>query len=94
MPTNDADYSCHIKSHRTYLTNRMGSISPNITPIVINSLRGGHTHTHKHTCIPTFTNRSNSKKPGAHQPAANARLFKKPPAQIIFFVTGAKTAPL
>ena len=33
------------KSHRTYLTNCMGSISHHITPLVINSLRGGHTHT-------------------------------------------------
>ena len=34
------------KSHRTYLTNRMGSISHHITPLVINSLRGRHTNTH------------------------------------------------
>ena len=38
----------------------MGSISHHIMPIVINSLGGGHTH----TSIPTFTDRSNSKKPG------------------------------
>ena len=31
------------------------------TPLVINSLGGGHTHTH----IQTFVDRSNSKKPGA-----------------------------
>ena len=37
----------------------MGSISHHITPLVINSLGGGHTHTH------TFADRSNSKKPGA-----------------------------
>ena len=37
------------KSHRTYLTNRMGSISHHITPLVINSLGGGHTHTHAST---------------------------------------------
>ena len=30
-------------SRRTYLTNRMGSISHHITPLVINSLGGGHT---------------------------------------------------
>ena len=35
------------KSHRTYLTNRMGSISHHITPPVINSL-GADTHTHIH----------------------------------------------
>ena len=37
-----------IKSHRTYLTNRMGSISHHITPLVINSLGDEHTHTHTH----------------------------------------------
>ena len=39
------------KSHRTYLTNHMGSISHHIMPLVINSLGGGHTHmqTHTHT---------------------------------------------
>ena len=54
------------KSHRTYLTNHMGSISHHITPLVINSLGGGHTH------IQTFAaDRSNSKKPGVRrlQPA-------------------------
>ena len=41
------------KSHRTYLTNHMESISHHITPLVINSLGGGHTrkHTHTHTDI-------------------------------------------
>ena len=33
------------KSHRTYLTNRMGSISLHIMPLVVNSLGGGHTNT-------------------------------------------------
>ena len=47
------------KSHRTYSTNRMESISHHITPLVINSLGGGHTH------ILTFVDRSNTKKPGA-----------------------------
>ena len=50
----------------------MGSISHHISPLVINSLGGGHTHTH--TSIQTFADRSNSKKPGALQPAAGARL--------------------
>ena len=44
------------KSHRTYLTNLMGlSISHHITPIVINSLGGGHTNTHTHTHTHTHT---------------------------------------
>ena len=42
-------------SHRTYLTNRMGSISHHITPLVINSLGGRHTCKHKHTCKHTHT---------------------------------------
>ena len=52
------------ESHRTYLTNRMGSISHHIMPLVINSLGGGHTHIH--TRIQTFADRSNSNKPGMH----------------------------
>ena len=52
------------KSLRIYLTNHMGSISCHITPLVINSL-GADTH----TCIQTFTDRSNSKKPGMRMPA-------------------------
>ena len=50
------------KSHRTYLTNHMESISRHIMPLVIHSLGGGHTHTQTH--IQTFANRSNSKKSG------------------------------
>ena len=45
----------------------MGSILHHITPLVINSLGGGDTHTHAR--IQTFGDRSNSKKPGAHRPA-------------------------
>ena len=63
------------KSHRTYLTNHMGSLSHHITALAINSLRGGHTH--KHTCIHMFEDRSNYKKPGTRRPAAGMRLFKK-----------------
>ena len=56
----------------------MESISCNITPLVINSLRGGHTHTHTpHTQTHTHANtqthtytddlhRINFKKPGVH----------------------------
>ena len=68
IPTKDTNYSCHIKA--------IELIQPiiwiHITPLVINSLGGRHTSTH--TCIQTFVDRSNSKKPGVHQPVANAHL--------------------
>ena len=49
-PTKDIDYSCYVyKSHRTYLTNHMGSIPRHIKPLVINSLGGRHTHINTHT---------------------------------------------
>ena len=60
------------KSHKTYLTNHMGSISHHITPLVINSLRGRHTHTTTHTDI---RGQSNFKKPGVHQPMAGTHLL-------------------
>jgi len=43
------NFNCHInerKSPKTCLTNHKGSISHQIMPLVINSLRGGHIHTH------------------------------------------------
>ena len=47
-PTNDTDIQLPYKSHRTYLTNHLGSIyRHHITPLVINSLMGGHIHTHR-----------------------------------------------
>ena len=55
------------KSHKTYLTNHMESISCHIMPLVINNLRAdthANIHTHTHTCKHTFMDRSNSKKPG------------------------------
>ena len=63
--TTDVIYRC-----RTCLTNRMGSISRHIMPLVISSLGGGHTHKHTYRC----PHRSNFKKPGVHQPVAGARL--------------------
>ena len=57
MYTNDINYS-RYKSHRTYLTNHMGSISHHIMPIVINSFGTRiHTHTHTHTYACTHTHR-------------------------------------
>jgi len=45
-------FNCHVnewETPKTCLTNHKGSISHHITPLVINSLRGGHTNTHTHT---------------------------------------------
>ena len=49
MLTKDADYNCYIKAIELILTNHMGSISRHIMPLVINSLRGRHTHTQTNT---------------------------------------------
>ena len=49
MLTKNADYNCYIKAVKLILTNHMGSISRHIMPLVSNSLRGGHTHTYKHS---------------------------------------------
>ena len=59
----------------TCLTNRMGSVSCHITPLVINSLGGRHTrkHTHTHTDDP---HRFNFKKPDRPACGRHAR-FKK-----------------
>ena len=68
--------NCHINERetpKTCLTNHKGSISHHITPLVINSLGGGHshTHTHKHTQI---TDKSNFKKPVTRRPKAGTCL--------------------
>ena len=63
-----------IISHRTYLTNHIGSISHHITPLVINSLGGGHTHANTH--MHTFVDRSNSKKPGAGRSAPGLKTVR------------------
>jgi len=55
MPTNYRichDGNCYIKEReipKTCLINHKGSISHHIMPLVINSLGGGHTHTHIQT---------------------------------------------
>ena len=53
MPIHFIDAKCHKatekwKSCKTCLTNHTHSISYLITPLVINDLSGGHTHTHTH----------------------------------------------
>ena len=55
----------------------MGSISHHITPLVINSLGGGHTHTRIHP------HRNNTKKPGARWPKAGAPGLKIPKNQVL-----------
>jgi len=62
-PTNytiHQDFNYHINERetpKTCLTNHKGSISHHITLLVINSLRGGHTHTY-------IADKSNFKKSG------------------------------
>ena len=46
-PINGNDYYCHLTAIEL-LTNRIGSISCHIMPLVINTLSGGHTQTHTH----------------------------------------------
>ena len=59
------------QSDRTYSTNHMGSISHHIMPLVINSLRGGHTT----NMLTDIHEQSNSKKPGMRRPVASAHLL-------------------
>ena len=66
MPINDNDYNCHITA--TELDQSYGVY---IMPLVINSLGGGHTHTHANTHT-NDPHRINFKKPGT--PAVGARL--------------------
>ena len=44
-PNDDPNFSCHINLYN-FLTNHMGSISCQITPLAINRLGNGHTNTH------------------------------------------------
>ena len=60
-PTNDTNYSCHIKAVELLNQSYRVHIMPKITPPIINSLRGGHTHA-------DFLDISNFKKPGMHLP--------------------------
>ena len=52
----------------------MESISHHITPLVIDSLGGGHTHANTHTDDPHMFN---FKKPGARRPARTPGLKMK-----------------
>ena len=71
----------------------MGSISHHITPIVINSLKGGHTHTNTHAYRRSRTeailrNQARTSLQPMHASLKNLLL------KIISFVTGAKIVPL
>ena len=57
-PTNDIEYSCHIRTIEIIWPIIYGVY---IMPPVVHSLRGVHTHTH--TCKQTFADRSNSSRP-------------------------------
>ena len=66
----------------------MGSISHNITPVVINSLGGGDTH--QHTCMPTFTDKavlSNQACTGVQPVCAWFKLNERSITNMIAFVT-------
>ena len=66
----------------------MGSISRQLTPLVIHSLKGGHTHTHTHSHthihMQTHTyghpHRINFKKPGTYRLQAGMPGLKMPTA--------------
>ena len=60
-----------FKSHSTCLTNRIGSISHHIMPLVINSFGGGHTNTHAYRHSRTEAILGNQ----ARRSAAGARLI-------------------
>ena len=67
--TDNTGYGCHIKP-QNLLTNHKRSITRHWLLIAL----GADTHTCKHTCIQTFTDSSNYKTPGVHQPQAGTCL--------------------
>ena len=65
--TNSTDYSCPIKTvNLNYQSDRV-----HIMPLVINSLRGGHTHTHT-----DVIDKSNFKTPGTFHSGPVYTCFK------------------
>ena len=68
-PTNKTNYSSHTKAIEFVLTNHVEFISCHITPLVINSLRGRHTHTNTRT---DFPDKSNFKKPSTSSQGPDA----------------------
>ena len=52
MPTIDSNYSCHILGVQNLYNLYNESYRVHIMPLVINSLRGGDSHTQTHTHVP------------------------------------------
>jgi len=84
MPTNYRachDFNCYINERetpKTCLTNHKGSISHHIMPLVINSLGGGHTHTHtqarSHHGQKQFQETSRVPAKGQHMPGLKTKI--------------------
>ena len=67
-PTNNIDYSCHIKATELILPIIWGLyVSHYIMPLVVHSLRGRHTHTH----TDIRGQKQFLKKPGMHWPVTS-----------------------
>ena len=68
-PTNDTNYSCHIKA--------VELVEP-FTLLFINNFRGGHTHARMHAHMHTRTHaRTHTHTHNTHTNAANESNFKK-----------------
>ena len=68
MPTNDADYSCHIIA--VEFVNQ--SYGVHIMPLIINILRGGHMHMLAYRRL----HRNNFKNPGERMVHAGSKIFR------------------
>jgi len=71
-------FNCYISKGeipKSYLTNHKGSISHHTTPLVINSLGGGHTHIHtySHHGQKQFQEASHAPAKGQHMPGLKSK---------------------
>ena len=74
----DTDYNCHITAVELFKPiNHMGFMSRHTTPLVINSLGGGHTQTHTHRNIIDVLTEIIFKKPGTRQPQNQVYTLKQ-----------------
>ena len=62
MPTNSTDYRCHVKVHRTCLTNHMGPYHVTSCYYIVSNNLGADTYTYTN-----FLNKSHFKKPAYSQ---------------------------